>query len=133
MPRKELERRLMAQVVATEEAQQRYAEAVRQPPSPFPTPAQFRAAREAAGLELPENPVAAFRQEVIRREVAEIPFVAFRQEVLQREREAAREVEPEEFGEFKSSTYDDLEDYDYDDFFDDVGAEDEDSYGEDAA
>lgn len=109
-----MERRLLAQVTATEEAQQRYAEAVRQPPAPFPEPG--RAIPRPAPL-----PPA-----------SEFPLAAFRQESIQREREAVRE-EPEEFGEFESSTYDDLEDYDYDDFFDDVGDEDEDSYGEDAA
>lgn len=45
-------------------------------------------------------------------------------------RKVAREFE-EELEDFESTNYEDMFDWDYDDYYDDVGDEEEDGYGED--
>lgn len=115
------ERRLEARV---RELQAQVSELTKQPPAPFPTAREFRRAVSSGGggggpaIEPPAG-------------YSEVSS-GYRQSA--RSYAAELEEDAEESGEWEpSTTYDDFEDYDYDDYFDDVGDEDEDSYGEDAA
>jgi len=109
-------RRLLHRV---RQLEQQLAEATKQPPSKFPSPRDFAKAAKRRGEGGGGGNV-------------ESDSGSYTGAIHNRSREIADDIE-DELEDFENTHYEDMFDWDYDDIYEDVGDEEEDGYGEDAA